>query len=106
MPQDFYMALCFLAALGTLCALANSSVGATGEEHARCSALQTRPVRTDLTPRNKNECLDVARTLKSRRRNCPADQTGYPARVNRVASDLNPHAARRISTRHGSASSG
>ena len=64
MPQDFYLALCFLAAMGTVCVLANSSVGAPAKNTPVAPPSKQGPVRTDLTPRNKNECLAVARTLR------------------------------------------
>jgi hypothetical protein len=55
------MALCFLAAMGTVCALANSSVVAKPAKD-RSTVFPTAkpaPIRTDLAPENKNECFAV-----------------------------------------------
>ena len=67
MPQDFRLAntLYFLAVLSSLCVLANSSVMAKPAKDRSIVVPTPKqgPVRTDLTPRNKNECLAVAQTL-------------------------------------------
>ena len=48
------------------------------------------PVRTDLTPRNKNECLAVAQTLneQARKLSQQAKRQGVSREFTRVASDL------------------
>jgi hypothetical protein len=47
------------------------------------------PVRTDLTPRNKNECLAVAQTLNEQARKLSQQsRQGVPREFTRVASDL------------------
>ena len=48
------------------------------------------PVRTDLTPRNKNECLAVAQTLNEQAKKLSRQtKQGVPREFTRVASDLN-----------------
>ena len=47
------------------------------------------PVRTDLTPRDKNECLAVARALNEQARKLSQQsRQGVPREYTRVASDL------------------
>jgi len=48
------------------------------------------PVRTDLTPRNKNECLAVAQTLNEQAKGLSqqAKRQGVSREFTRVASDL------------------
>ena len=91
MPQDFSMALCFLAAMGTVCVLVNSSVVAKPAKNTPVAPPPKQaPVRTDLTPRDKNECLAVAQTLNEQAMKL-SQQTkrGVPREFTRVASDLN-----------------
>src|SRR3979411_2873565 len=47
------------------------------------------PVRTDLTPRNKNECLAVAQTLNEQSKKLSQQTKGIPREFTRVASGLN-----------------
>jgi len=48
------------------------------------------PVRTDLTPRDKNECLAVAQTLNEQAKNLSKQtKLRVPREFTRVASDLN-----------------
>ena len=92
MPQDFSIAVCFLAALGSLCALTISPVTAKPAKNRSPVALSAKqgPVRTDLTPRNKNECLAVAQTLNGQaKRLSQQTKRGIPREFTRVASDLN-----------------
>jgi hypothetical protein len=64
MPQVASIALCFLAALGSLCALTISPVTAKPAKNAPVAPpAKQAPVRTDLTPRDKNDCFAVAQTL-------------------------------------------
>ena len=47
------------------------------------------PVRTDLTPRNKNECLAVAQTLNEQAKKLSQEtKQGVPREFARVASNL------------------
>ena len=47
------------------------------------------PVRTDLTPRNRNECLAVARTLNEHAKKLSQEtEQGVPREFTRVASNL------------------
>ena len=65
--------------------------GETCEEQVRVvPPAKQAPVRTDLTPRNKNECLAVAQTLNDQAKKL-SQQTkrGVPREFTRVASDLN-----------------
>ena len=97
--------LYFIAAL---CVLANSSVVARPAKNTPPVAPPPKqaPVRTDLTPRDKNECLAVAQTL-NRRRDCLSKPNGV-SRGSLLGSHrtLISHAVRRISKRRGSASNG
>ena len=63
--------------------------GKTREEHSGCPTPKQGPVRTDLTPRDKNECLAVAQTLYEQAKKL-SQQTrqGVPREFTRVASDL------------------
>ena len=64
--------------------------GTTREEHARCSTPKQAPVRTDLTPRDKNDCLAVAQTLNVQvKRLAQQTKRAIPLEFTRVASDLN-----------------
>ena len=112
MPQDFRLAntLYFLAVLSSLCVLANSSVTAKPAKDRSIVVPTPKqgPVRTDLTPRNKNECLAVAQTLNEQAKKLSRQsKRAVPRRVHsrRHRTWIN-HAARRISRRRGSASSG
>ena len=71
--------------------LAASSVGARPAKNTPvASPPKQAPVRTDLTPRDTNDCLAVARTLNEQAKKL-ARQTrrGIPPEFTRVASDLN-----------------
>lgn len=92
MPQDSSIALCFLAALGSLCALTISPVTAkpTKNRSPVASSAKQAPIRTDLTPQNKNDCLAVAQTLNDQARKLSRQaKQGVPREFTRVASDLN-----------------
>jgi hypothetical protein len=80
-----------LLLLGSLCVLGNSSVEARPAKNTPvASPPKQAPVRTDLTPRDTNDCLAVARTLNEQVKKL-ARQTrrGIPPEFTRVASDLN-----------------
>jgi hypothetical protein len=80
--------LYFIAAL---CVLANSSVVARPAKNTPPVAPPPKqaPVRTDLTPRDKNECLAVAQTLNEQaKRLSQQTKRGIPREFTRVASDL------------------
>ena len=93
MPQDFRLAntLCFFAVLSSLCVLATSPVGARPAKNPSpvVPPPKQAPVRTDLTPRDKNECLAVAQALNAQARKL-SQQTrqGIPREFTRVASNL------------------
>ena len=93
MPQDFRLAntLYFLAVLSSLCVLANSSVTAKPAKDRSIVVPTPKqgPVRTDLTPRNRNECLAVAQALNEQAKKL-SQQTkqGVPREFTRVASNL------------------
>ena len=80
------------AVLCSLCVLANSSVVARPAKKPSpvVPTPKQGPVRTDLTPRNKNECLAVAQTLDEQAKKL-SQQTkqGVPREFTRVGSDLN-----------------
>ena len=80
--------LYFIAAL---CVLANSSVMARPAKNTPVAPPPKQaPVRTDLTPRDKNECLAVAQTLNEQvKRLAQQTKRGIPSEFTRVASDLN-----------------
>ena len=80
--------LYFIAAL---CVLANWSVVARPAKNTPPVAPPPKqaPVRTDLTPRDKNECLAVAQTLNEQaKRLSQQAKRGIPREFTRVASDL------------------
>ena len=81
-----------LAVVCSLCVLAISPVAAkpAKDRSAVVPTPKQGPVRTDLTPRNRNDCLAVARTLNEQAKKL-ARQTrrGIPPEFTRVASDLN-----------------
>ena len=84
-------ALSFIAAVCSLCVFANSSVEARPAKNksAVVPVAKQEPVRTDLTPRNKNECLAVAQTLDEQaKRLSQQTKQGVPREFTRVASDL------------------
>ena len=90
MPQGSSVALCFLAAL--VVALANSSVVAKPAKNRSVIVPPAKqaPVRTDLTPRDKNDCLAVAQTLNEQAKKLSRQtKRGIPRELTRVASDLN-----------------
>lgn len=92
MPQDSPIALCFLAALGSLVALANSSVVAKPAKNRSVIVPPAKQaaVRTDLTPRDKNDCLAVAQTLNEQAKKLSRQSRRVvPPEFTRVASDLN-----------------
>jgi hypothetical protein len=81
----------FLTALGTVYVLAISPVAAKPAKD-RSTVVPTPkqgPVRTDLTPRNRNECLAVAQALNEQAKKL-SQQTkqGIPREFTRVASNL------------------
>jgi hypothetical protein len=81
----------FLAVLCSLSVLAISPVAAKPAKD-RSTVVPTPkqgPVRTDLTPRNKNECLAVAQTLNEQAKGL-SQQTkqGVPREFTRPGSDL------------------
>ena len=80
-----------LAAVCSLCVLAISPVAAKPAKD-RSTVVPTPkqgPVRTDLTPRNRNECLAVAQALNEQAKKL-SQQTkqGVPREFTRVASNL------------------
>src|SRR6185503_5415381 len=80
--------LYFIAAL---CVLANSSVVPRPAKNTPVAPPPKQaPIRTDLTPRNKNECLAVAQTLneKAKRLSRPF-RRGLPPEFAQVGADLN-----------------
>ena len=89
MSQDHTRQL--LAVLGTVCVLAASPVGARPAKNPSpvVPPPKQAPVRTDLTPRDKNECLAVAQALNAQARKL-SQQTrqGVPREFTRVASNL------------------
>ena len=84
------MAPCFLAAMGTVCVLVNSSVVAKPAKNTPVAPPPKQaPVRTDLTPRDKNECLAVAQTLNEQAMKLSQQvKRRVPREFTRVASDL------------------
>ena len=81
-----------LAVVCSLCVLAISPVAAKPAKD-RSTVVPTPkqgPARTDLTPRNRNDCLAVAQTLneQAKRLSQQAKQRGLPREFARVASDL------------------
>src|SRR6476620_8349718 len=101
--------LCFLTALGTVFVLAIAPVAAKPAKNTSLmvSTPKQGPVRTDLTPRNKNECLAVAQTLNEQAKKL-SQQTkqGVSREFTRVGLDLGRIVAKRTSKRHGSVSNG
>jgi hypothetical protein len=81
----------FLAALGTVCVLANSSAVARPAKNTPVAPPPKQgPVPTDLTPRNQDECLAVAKTLNEQAKKLSQQaKRGVPSEFTRVASDLN-----------------
>jgi hypothetical protein len=81
----------FLAVLGTVCVLAASPVEARPAKNPSpiVPTAKQGPVRTDLTPRNKNECLAVAQTLNEQAKKLSRQtKRAVPPEFPRVASDL------------------
>jgi hypothetical protein len=82
---------CLFAVVCALCVLASSLVAAKPAKNksAVVPIAKQEPVRTDLTPRNKNECLAVAQALNEQAKKL-SQQTkqGVPREFTRVASDL------------------
>ena len=86
------LASTLFAVLCSLCVLANSSVVARPAKKPSpvVPTPKQGPVRTDLTPRNKNECLAVAQTLDEQaKRLSQQTKQGVPREFARVRSDLN-----------------
>jgi hypothetical protein len=87
LASPFYL----FAALCSLCVLATSPVVAKPAKDRSIVVPTPKqgPVRTDLTPRNKNECLAVAQALNGHAKKL-SQQTrqGIPREFTRVASDL------------------
>ena len=83
--------LSFCAAACSLCVFSNSSVEARPARNTTPAAPTAKQalIRTDLTPRNKNECLAVVQTLDDQvRRLSQQSKQGIPREFTRVASDL------------------
>jgi hypothetical protein len=85
------LAITLFAVVCSLCVLAISPVAAKPAKD-RSTLVPTPkqgPVRTDLTPRNKNECLAVAQTLNEQAKKL-SQQTkqGVSREFTRVGSDL------------------
>ena len=83
--------LYLFAAVCSLCVFATSPVGAKPAKNksAVVPTAKQAPVRTDLTPRNRNECLAVAQTLNEQaKRLSQQTKQGVPREFARVASDL------------------
>jgi hypothetical protein len=81
----------FVAAVCSLCVFANSSVGARPAKNPSpvVPPPKQAPVRTDLTPRDKNECLAVAQALNEQARKLSQQsRQRVPREFTRVASDL------------------
>jgi hypothetical protein len=92
-PQDFRLAnkLYFLAVLTSLWVLVNSTVMAKPAKDRSIVVPTPKqgPVRTDLTPRNRKECLAVAQALYGHvKRLSQQSKQGVPREFPRVASDL------------------
>ena len=85
------LASTLFAVLCSLCVLANSSVVARPAKNksAVVPIAKQEPVRTDLTPRCKNECLAVAQALSEQAKGM-SQQTKrvVPREFTRVASNL------------------
>ena len=93
MPQEFRLAntLYFLAVLSSLCVLATSPVGARPAKNPSpvVPPPKQAPVRTDLTPRDTNDCLAVARTLNEQAKSLSKrTKRAVPPEFTRVASNL------------------
>ena len=81
----------FLGVLCSLSALATSPVAAkpAKDRSVVVPTPKQGPVRTDLTPRNKNECLAVAQTLNEQAKKLSQEtKQGVPREFARVASNL------------------
>jgi hypothetical protein len=79
------------ALLASLCVLANSSVVAKPAKDGSIMVPTSKqgPVRTDLTPRNKDDCLAVAQALNEQAKTLSKrTNRGVPREFTRVASDL------------------
>ena len=79
------------ALLCSTLALGNSSLVARPAKNTPVAPPPKQaPVRTDLTPRDKNDCLAVAQTLNEQvKRLAQKTKRGIPPEFTRVASDLN-----------------
>jgi hypothetical protein len=85
------LAITLFAVVCSLCVLAISLVAAKPAKDRSVVVPTSKqgPARTDLTPRNKNECLAVAQTLNEQaKRLSQHKQRGLPREFARVASDL------------------
>jgi hypothetical protein len=80
------------AVLAPLCVLADLSVEAKPAKDRSVVVPTSKqgPARTDLTSRNRNDCLAVAQTLneQAKRLSQQAKRQGVPREFARVASDL------------------
>jgi hypothetical protein len=84
--------LSFVAVLCSVCVLAISPIAAKPAKNTPPTVQTPKqgPVRTDLTPRNKNECLAVAQTLNElAKKMSQQTKQGVPREFARVRSDLN-----------------
>jgi hypothetical protein len=91
MPRNLLLTstICNLLLAGLLCLLGNSSVQARPAKNPPPPTKQA-PVRTDLTPRNKSECLAVARTLNEQVTKLSRQtRRAVPQEFTRVGADLN-----------------
>jgi hypothetical protein len=91
--QDFRLAntLYFLAALASLSVLATSLVAAKPAKYRSVvvPTAKQESVPTDRTPRNKDDCLAVAQTLKEQAKTLSKrTKQGVPREFTRVASNL------------------
>ena len=92
MPQEFFHGTLLPSSHGhSVCACELVCRGKTREEHVPVAPTPKQaPVRTDLTPRDKNDCLAVAQTLNEQvKRLAQQTKRGIPSEFTRVASDLN-----------------
>src|SRR6478735_11962293 len=85
------LAITLFAVACSLCVLAISPVAAKPAKD-RSTVVPTPkqgPVRTDLTPRDRNECLAVAQTLNEHAKKLSQEtKQGVPREFTRVGSDL------------------
>jgi hypothetical protein len=85
------LASTLFAVLCSLCVLATSLVAAKPAKDRSVVVPRAKqgPVRTDLTPRNKNECLAAAQTLNEQAKKLSRQtKRAVPPEFPRIASDL------------------